>query len=159
VSREPKPVPTSLEGRFQRARDLRTYDAQLVGVLEPEQHLPGLLEHLGTARQVILDEAQRHWPSQSWESTRQGGPPEVGDLHLKVTSIIGVESLGETDVDEFVQLRIGLSEILDGTEADDHHRRIFGTEQTLIVPLRAAPALMRALTEQIAYWDEDPPSG
>lgn len=146
-------APLTLEERQARARQLARYDAALVEVLEPEQHLPGLLEHLGAACQVILDAAQKLWPKQSWESTSQGGPPEVGDLHVKVVSVI-------TDADpvqplrDGVALRIGISAIITPPPSVE-----FGPEPVIYVPLALAEPLVKALLEQLAYWHENPPNG
>lgn len=146
-------APLTLEERQTRARQLARCDGALVDVLEPEQHLPGLLEHLGAARQVILDAAQKLWPKQSWESTSQGGPPEVGDLHVKVVSVI-------TDADPTkplrggVALRIGTSAIIAAPPSVK-----FGPEAALYVPLALAEPLVKALLEQLAYWRENPPNG
>lgn len=159
----PDPDPLSLEERQARARALAAYDAQLIAVLEPEQHLPGLLDTLGRARQVLIDEARKHWPDQSWESTNRGGPPEPGDLHVKVSSVISSdEAEGRRDafaLPDGVALRIAISKILPAAEANDRNRTIFSSEAVLFVPLDLASSLVVALEEHLAYWRENPPLG
>jgi hypothetical protein len=160
VGAPPNPLSLSLAARQARARELSRHDHQLIEVLEPEQHLPGLLEHLGTARQVILDEAQRHWPKQSWESTSTGGAPREGDLHVKVASVIS-DDPARDDGGSFicpvgVALRVGLSAVRVNREGEDDVTG-FGPEAALYVPLALAPAVVAALQEQIAYWASNPP--
>lgn len=163
MSHAPDPASLPLPERRRRARELRAHDDLLVEVLEPEQHLPGLIEPLGTARQVILAAAQSYWPDQSWKSTNGCGPPRHGDLHVKIASVIADEPSGAHSEGNFVcpagvALRIGIFAIQVNCETE---RNISspGPEAVIYVPLDLAPKLMEALQEQINYWRENPPIG
>lgn len=154
----------ALRERQARARQLTNYDELLVNVLQPEQHLPGLLEPLGTARQVILDAAEKLWPKQSWESTSSGGLPRKGDLHVKITSVIS-DDPDRDDGASFVcpagvALRIGISAI---RPVGGHENRVgstsLGPEADIYVPLDLVAPLMVALQEQLTYWRQNPPEG
>lgn len=154
--------PLTLNERRTRAVQLATIDEGIHESIRTVQDsapadADAVITSLLAASQALQAEADKLWPKQAWHSTATGGPPMLGDLHVKLTSV--------TPGDGTVHLRIGISEIQETTDGEDAVMRVdgkrlrHGPEITLMVRLDAAGPLIDALREHAAYWAENPPNG
>lgn len=160
----PLEIVTGLDDRRRRATRLSGLSNQIHDAIRAAQDEGApdsgeVIASLLTATRTVEAEAAALWPSEAWKSTSSGGPPQLGDLHVKVQShLVG------TDAETSVVLRIATSQVEAAAEGEATmrvagERLRFSEEIVRWVPLALGEPLVKAVLEHLAYWDENPPNG
>lgn len=127
---------SSLSDREARASEIRRWIDALNAVHEDAQVFPGVDLHLGGAKSLLSQEANTLWPERSWESSDPLGPPQPGRVDVKAETVTAFARVGR------------------GLAIHVHVEARGDSSFDFALPIRAAPALIRALAEQLKFWSE-----